>query len=423
MKCQISFYLNEREMAMSSKINLNQVLNHKHQDLFQSTDFELCVRGGTHAGKTYSLADKNLMQAILQPNIPIKTLCLRKTFPSLRNSMIDVLKKRAEKLKLPLHINENKWIGRCLNIEFIFLSLNNKEDYQKMMSITDVDFAWVNEIPDITEKDYTMINTRIHGGKSKYEQIMFDFNPIGKTSWVYKRFFEKDISLSSQPVKKLHYTVLDNPWATEAEIARLKRSKLYDTNYYNIYYLGEWGELEGVIYNWDVVDELSDIQFDDIFHGGDFGFTVNPAAVIKIYKKANHYWLKELIYETGLTNQLLADKMKGKGVKKKDECFFDSAELKSIQELCDSGINALPAIKGADSVRAGIDYLKECKIHILSGSENIIREQKSYIWKKDKDGNSLNVPIEINDHAMDGTRYGIYTYNKRAFEEMGFWSA
>lgn len=407
---------------MGSSVNLNQVLNHKHQDLFQSTDFELCVRGGANAGKTYSLADKNLLQAILQPDIPIKILCIRKTFPALRNSVVDILKKRAEILKLPLHINENKWIGKCNNIEFIFLSLNNKEDYQKIMSITDVDFEWINEVHDLSENDYKMLASRMRGGKSKYSQIMFDFNPIGKTSWVYKRFFEKNISISEQPVNKLHYTVNDNPFATEAEKARLKRSRLDDINYYNIYYLGEWGELEGIIYNWDIVDELPDVKFDDIFYGGDFGYTVDPAVVIKIYKKANDYWLEEVIYQTGLTNTALADKMKNHNITSTDESYFDSAEPKSIQELCDNNINALPALKGQDSVRAGIDYLKECKIHILSGSENIIREQKSYIWKKDKDGNSLNIPIAVNNHAMDGVRYGIYTYNKRVSEELKFWS-
>ena len=102
-------------VKMGSKVNLNQILNYKHQDLFQSTDFELCVRGGTNAGKSYSLADKNLMQAILQPDIPIKILCIRKTFPALRNSIVDILKRRAIALKLPLHINESKWIGKCNN--------------------------------------------------------------------------------------------------------------------------------------------------------------------------------------------------------------------------------------------------------------------------------------------------------------------
>ncbi|GAG11087.1 unnamed protein product, partial [marine sediment metagenome] len=85
---------------------------------------------------------------------------------------------------------------------------------------------------------------------------------------------------------------------------------------------------------------------------------------------------------------------------------------KSIQELYDYPFNAKPCEKGPDSVRAGIDFLKEQKIHIIDGSEWIIKEQKAYIWDEDKDGNSLNIPIKHDNHAMDAIRYGIYTHCK-----------
>ena len=93
-----------------------------------------------------------------------------------------------------------------------------------------------------------------------------------------------------------------------------------------------------------------------------------------------------------------------------DPVYCDSAEPKSIQEVSNRGINALPCMKGTDSVRAGIDFLKSLKIHIIEGSENIIKEQRSYVWQKDKNGDSIKKPISINNHAMDAVRYGIYTH-------------
>ena len=98
------------------------------------------------------------------------------------------------------------------------------------------------------------------------------------------------------------------------------------------------------------------------------------------------------------------------GVQPNDDVYFDSAEPKSIDELCEMELNVLPAAKGPDSVRAGIDFLKSKTIHIIKGSSNIIKERDKYKWKEDKNGNPLPEPIKFDDHAMDGIRYGIFTH-------------
>jgi len=390
------------------EIKANKLLNPQHEALFQSKDRELVVYGGAGAGKSYSIADKLLVQAMVRNGRPSKTLLIRKTLASLKKTSLDILQRRADAFGVDFNVNRGEWTAQVNNMEFIMSGMNNKEDYQKIKSLTDVDLIWVNEASELRESDYAELLLRLRGTQRKdkygFRQIICDFNPIGKTSWVFTRFFERNIGNA----KKLRYTVLDNQWAENEYIAQLQASKQWDPNYHRIYFEGEWGELKGLIYNWDIVP-LPDIAFDEIFYGGDFGFSVDPAACIRIYRKADEIWVQEVIYATGLTNQQLGAEMKAQGLTRRDQTYWDSAEPKSIQELCDLGLTALPAQKGPDSVRAGIDFLKPMKIHIVEGSENIIKEQKSYVWKKDKDGNSLNVPIEFNNHAMSAIRYGIYT--------------
>ena len=395
-------------------INLNRYLNPNHTEVFQSIDPELIVYGGANAGKTYSIADKLLFQSIWQNDRPLKALIIRKTFPALRVSALEILEKRASLFKMPFYLNKSDWIAKLYNMTFVFQSLNNKEDFEKLKSQTDIDFIWINEVHQLREPDYDECLRRMRGGKSRFEQIIIDFNPIGKTSWVFQRFFEKNIGNA----KKLRYTILDNHpdylalEKTQRELQRLKATKMWNENYYKIYFLGEWGELEGLIFpNWDIVDMPPDNP-DEIFYGGDFGFSVDPAALVRIYRKANEFWVEQVIYETELTNIQLGNKMRAKGVKDTDVIYWDCAEPKSIQELYDMGFNVKPCEKGPDSVHAGIDFLKEQKIHIIDGSEKIITEQKSYVWKEDKDGNTLNVPLEMDNHAMDAIRYGIYTHCK-----------
>ena len=405
-------------------VNLNQYLNPNHMELFQSTDSELIVYGGANAGKTYSIADKLLFQSVWQSDRPLKALIIRKTFPALRVSGLEIIEKRARLFHMPFKLNEAKWIAKCYNMTFIFQSLNNKEDYEKLKSQTDIDFIWINEIIQLREPDYEECLRRLRGGKSKFEQIIIDFNPIGKTSWIYKRFFEKNIG----NVRKLRYTILDNHpdylalKKTQGELQRLKATKTQNINAYNIYFLGEWGELEGIIFpDWDIVSKTKEqenmswaeiINPDEIFYGGDFGYSVDPAVLLRIYRKANEFWLEELVYATGLTNQALGREMEKKGVEKDCYIYFDSAEPKSIQEICDMGFIAKPCEKGPDSVVAGIDFLQEQKIHILDGSENISIEQRSYVRQQDKDGEWLPKPIEFKNHAMSAARYGIHTHCK-----------
>lgn len=403
------------------QVDLRPLLNPNHKAIHASTSRELLVYGGANSGKSYSIADKLLLAPLWQPGVNLRAAVVRKTLPSLRRSALDILEKRAEAFGLPFELNRGDWTARSGRMEFLFLSMNNQEDFQKLKSITDLDFIWVNELPQIREEDYDELVLRLRGGKSSYDQIVADFNPIGKTTWVYKRFWETDVF----EAEKLHYTIESNHPSyladpkTKAFIASIERTKDHNPNYYRIYRLGEWGELEGVIFNWDVVPFPKDVRFDEVFYGGDFGFT-EPAALVRVYRKGREYWLEELVYEPGLTNQKLASRAIAAGVTRSAECYFDSAEPKSIQELKDAGLNAKPAIKGPDSVRYGIDYLLSVKIHILEGSENISKEVRSYVRKTDKDGEFLEEPIEFNDHAISATRYAIVTHARRAGAFIGF---
>jgi phage terminase large subunit len=83
----------------------------------------------------------------------------------------------------------------------------------------------------------------------------------------------------------------------------------------------------------------------------------------------------------------------------------DSSEPKSIRELRIEEINVIPAVKGQDSIINGINKLKSKNIHIHRDSFNIKKEIRGYKFKKEKDGNTLNVPIKCPDHSLDAIRY------------------
>lgn len=296
--------------------------------------------------------------------------------------------------------------------EILFDGLDEREKIKSYKAATSI---WMEELTEFTRDDFMEIDLIMREPTPYYKQIMATFNPDeARAPWIKSMFFDK-----KHPEATIHNsTIRDNPIQKVREQYLRILEDLDDETYRDIYLFGKWAFAKGQIFNWDVVP-LPNIKFDEIIYGGDFGYTVDPAVVVRIYRKALEFWLEEIIYETGLTNQALGRKMISERIMADDECYFDSAEPKSIDELCELGLNVKPSEKGPDSVRAGIDYLKSVKIHIVEGSENIIRESSKYKWKTDKNGNPTNEPLRFENHAMDAVRYGIFTHMKEADAALG----
>ena len=143
-----------------------------------------------------------------------------------------------------------------------------------------------------------------------------------------------------------------------------------------------------------------------IGYGLDFGFSNDPTACIAVYRWNGKLILDEVIYRKGLANSEIAKLLKDDGVKPNDEIYADSAEPKSISEIKAYGLNRMQAVKkGPDSILAGIQILQEFEMLVTKRSINLKKELESYSWRKDKDGQTLNEPEDINNHAIDGTRY------------------
>jgi phage terminase large subunit len=288
--------------------------------------------------------------------------------------------------------------------ELLFDGLDEPE---KIKSIKGITGEWVEEATEFTESEFLEVDLAFREPGPTYQQIILSFNPDEALApWLKKRFFDqKDLR-----AKTNISTVDDNPIAFMRDEYKRQLSLISDETRKKIYLYGIWAALKGSVYEWDVVPSPPAVV-DEIFYGGDFGYSVNPAAVVKVYRRADEFWLEEILYEKGLTNQDIGTKLQAdKAFDPKRPTYWDSAEQKSIEELYRFGISSYPAVKGQGSVKIGIDYLKSKKIHILAGSINIIREAGRYQWREDKHGNPMPEPVKDEDHALDAVRYAIYTH-------------
>jgi phage terminase large subunit len=122
----------------------------------------------------------------------------------------------------------------------------------------------------------------------------------------------------------------------------------------------------------------------------------------------NRVYVKELIYESGLTTNDLIMKMELIGVDKKRNIWVDSARPDVIEDLRRKGFKAFPADK---AVKEGIDSVKSMEVFVHIESVNLWKEYKTYSYKTDGD-RILDEVVKMNDDGVDSLRYSVHSHKK-----------
>lgn len=141
------------------------------------------------------------------------------------------------------------------------------------------------------------------------------------------------------------------------------------------------------------------------FANGILVHNCDPTTTVIGYEYNGQRIYDEVIYQTGLSNSDHASLIKSNGISKRDIGYADSADPKSIDELCKHGLTVKPVTKGADSIMYGIGLMQEKPFLITKRSTNLKKELENYTWAKDKDGNEMNKPIDAFNHLVDAARY------------------
>ena len=171
--------------------------------------------------------------------------------------------------------------------------------------------------------------------------------------------------------------------------------------WWQVYGLGQVGNLDGLIFKNFSLGEYPSEPKDELI-GLDFGFTNDPTAIIRLCYNSGNLYLKEEMYRTEMTNSDIAKFLKQFG---NTNIIADSSEPKSIEEISRAGVNIKPAVKGPDSIMAGIQLLLNENIIIDKSSTNLIKEFRNYTWDKDKNDKVINKPIDGFNHGIDAVRY------------------
>lgn len=255
------------------------------------------------------------------------------------------------------------------------------------------DVLYVNECNNISYETYNQLEIRTK------KHVWLDWNPVTEF-WFYTEVHGKE-----EDVDFITLTYLDNE-ALDPNIVRSIEAKKHNKNWWQVYGLGQLGEVEGRIYTgWKIIDEIPH-EARKIARGLDFGYTNDPTAIIDIYEYNGGLIFDEQIYRNGLQNKAIADILGGLN-KPETVVYADSSEPKSIDEIRSYDVPILPATKGPGSVNQGIQYLQSIPVSVTKRSVNLIKEYRNYLWLTDREGKHINTPQDFNNHALDACRYGV----------------
>jgi phage terminase large subunit len=374
-------------LAEKIKIQTNIVFEH----LEDSQKRIIIEQGGTRSGKTYNILMWIIFAYTRRETDKTITIC-RKTYPALRSSSMRDFFEILRAYDLYDEVNHNKSNSEYLLngnlIEFISLDQPQKLRGRKR------DLLYVNEANEMFYEDWQQLIFRTTG------RVILDYNPSDEFHFIYDKIKPRD------DVDFYITTYLDNPFLEPETIKEIERLKNIDTNYWNIYGLGNVGSSQSLIFR---INECQHIPETASFlsFGMDFGFSNDPTTLVGVWKQGDDIYLKELVFKTGLTNRDINLELKSHNVNR-SEVFADSAEPKSIEELYRMGWNIKPATKGQGSVNIGIDMMKRYNLYVTSDSVNMIKEFRNYKWQEDKNGIVQNTPVDMFNHTIDAVRYALY---------------
>lgn len=265
-----------------------------------------------------------------------------------------------------------------------------------------------------SESDFEkmMLSIRMKGIQNRVIIIM---NPTDSNHFIYKRYIENThnlveydgvpVQISNHPnVLHIHTTYLDNKENLSDEFLReVEQMKQENPEKYAHTVMGRWADVaEGAVFKkWGVCDTFP-AHAKKVAIGLDFGYTQDPSAAVRCGIVDNDLYIDEVFYRQGMLISDLAGGLSGTDL----FVYADSADPRLIQEIANKGIIIYPVAKGAGSILAGIEKMKDFdNIFITKRSYNVQREFRNYVWAKDKDGNHINQPEDNNNHSVDAVRY------------------
>jgi hypothetical protein len=402
-------------------------------DLFRCLDPEVVIAGPAETGKTFAAVHK--LHVLLSHFAGAQAVLVRKVKDTIHGTVLQTYTKKILRpdgqggyVGVQAYGGERpQWFDYDNGSR---LRLAGMDDPGKVLS-AEHDFIYVNQAEELTLDDWQVLTTRATGraGHAPYGQVLGDCNPGPPHHWILNR----------PTLRVFHSRHEDNPslydaalrgWTDQGRrtlavldaLTGVRRERLFR---------GKWVSAEGTVYEFDPRVHLLPRGWVPPkewprARSVDFGFT-NPFSCgwWAIDPDGRLYRYRE-IYMTGRTVRVHAGQIKALSTGEQYLATVADTDAEDRATLDECGIPTIPADKDiSPGVQAVQERLKvrgdgKPRIYFVEGclverDETLAErhlpvcardEWDVYVWPKGADGKPVKeVPVDLNNHAMDETRY------------------
>ncbi|GAA5046502.1 PBSX family phage terminase large subunit [Thermocatellispora tengchongensis] len=315
-------------------------------------------------------------------------------------------------------------LGRRVEI----ISSNDARSENRLRGMTCAG-AYVDEATLIEREFWDQLLARL---SVKDAKLFATTNPDAPNHWLKRQFLDRRHELD---LRHWHFTLDDNKALDPAYVKALKAE--YQGLWYKRFILGQWVMAEGAIYDMfdpdrHVVDVLPPMER-WLTLGIDYG-TVNPFDAIlvgvstpdntgqrRIYLASEFRWdsraerrqLTDAEYSQKLTDWLdnIPDTY-GPGTRgvRPQWVVVDPSAASFITQLHRDGFTPTMGDNSVnDGIRTVSNLLGADHLRVHRSVSGFLDEVGSYAWDDKRAEKGEDVPVKVDDHALDATRYALHT--------------
>lgn len=357
------------------------------------------VYGGRGSAKSHSFAQALILKAA---ETPLRIGCYREIQKSIRDSVKRLLDDKIRDSGLSDFYESTDTEIRGPNGSlFIFGGLRTNPDAVK--STEGLDIAAVFEANKVSQRSWDLLIPTV---RKQGSEIWAEWNPDSPKDPVDVMFRGEDGAPPGSIIRRVNWD--QNPFFPEVLLQELEWDRKRDPEKYAHIWLGEYqkNSESRVFRNW-TVEEFERPAGTIHRLGADWGFSIDPSVLIRCDIEGNRLYVDYEAYRIGCEIPNLPELFMNIPEAEKWPIRADSARPETISYMQKHGFPKMAAaIKGANSVKEGVEFLQSFDIVVHPRCVHTIDELTMYSYKIDKDTNEI-LPIleDKNNHVIDALRY------------------
>ena len=361
------------------------------------------VWGGRGSAKSHFFATLLIIRMVASKT---DAVCIREIQGTLKDSVKRLIENKIVTIGVSHLFTVLESIIRCNNGGQIIFNGMQNHTAESIKSLEGYDIAWVEEAQSLSNRSLELLRPTIRKPGS---ELWFSWNP-NKASDPIDRLLRGNTPPKDAIVIRANYD--DNPWFPDVLRDEMIMDQKRDPDKYAHVWLGEYQMVSDaqVLKGKVSIAEFTPIEYwDGPYFGADWGFSVDPTTLVKLWINADILYIEYEAYRVGVEIDHTPALFKTVPGSEDHVIRADNARPETISYMRRAGFNIRGAVKGKGSVEDGVTHLRGYeKIIIHPRCVHAIEEARLWSYKTDRlSGDILPVLVDAHNHIYDAVRYAL----------------